>query len=171
MADIANSTDTQKLAENIKGIRIAMMTTLDPDGVLRSRPMATQEADFDGSLWFFTRSESAKVNSLGSDQHVNLAYADPNDNRWISVAGLGHLVLDKAKMKELWNPLLKAWFPDGLEDPQLGLIRVDVESAQLWDAPEGKLVTLIGFAKAALTGKPDDHAGHSEKINLETIHH
>lgn len=121
------------LGEKIHGIRVAMLTTMDPDGVLRSRPMEAPQTDFDGRLWFFTDSQSGKVASIKNDQHVNLAYASLDDNRYVSVAGRARLVRDRERMKELWTPMLHAWFPKGLEDPELSLICVDVESTEYWD--------------------------------------
>jgi general stress protein 26 len=161
------TTALEQLREKIKGIRIAMLTTIDEDGSLHSRPMATQETELDGDLWFFTPATSPKVGEIGRDQRVNLSYADPDDQRYVSVSGTARLVRDRAKAKELWNPLLKAWFPQGLDDPDLALLRVHVEKAEYWDSPSSKMVQLAGFLKAVTTGKryePDP--GENEKIEL-----
>lgn len=157
----------ERLGAAIKGIRVAMLTTLDPDGVLRSRPMGTQDTDFDGQLWFFTQEHSGKVHSIENEQHVNVSYADKDKNLWVSIAGRANLVKDKEKIRELWSPALKAWFPKGLEDPELSLLCVDVESAQIWDSPSGAFVMLAGFLKATLTGKSYDKNAHSDKIQLQ----
>jgi general stress protein 26 len=89
------------------------------------------------------------------DRHieVNLGYADPGSNTFVSVSGKAQLVRDAAKAQELWSPILKAWFPDGLHDPDLALLRVKVEHAEYWDSPSSKLVQLAGFVKAVATGK------------------
>src|SRR5690242_20494485 len=108
----------EKLAKLIKGIKIAMLTTTCDDGTMRSRPMATQRTPFDGELWFFTDDESPKVAEIRKDQHVNVSYADADSNTYVSVSGRAMLVKDRAKAKELWNPLYKAWFPEGLDDPR-----------------------------------------------------
>lgn len=158
---MAAQNDIAILQKEIKGIEIAMLTTCDSDGQLRSRPMATQEAEFDGTLWFFTRDESPKVDSIQSHQQVNVAYADPKGNRYVSVAGTAQIVRDRQKMKELWTPAVKAWFPDGVDDPKLALIRVDVSGAQYWDFASKTLVKLAGFVKATLTGQPMS-AGHAK---------
>src|SRR5207253_1026725 len=128
-------TDVQKLAKLIKGIKFAMLTTADTDGTLHSRPMATQETDFDGALWFFTYADSGKVHELQQDRAVNVSYADPSSNRYVSVSGTAQVVHDRAKAKELWSPAHKAWFPDGLEDPNLALLRIQVTKAEYWDGP------------------------------------
>ena len=157
----------QELREKIKGIRIAMLTTVDEDGSLRSRPMATQETESNGDLWFFTGVSSPKAHEVEQDHRVNLSYADPDSQRYVSVSGTGRITRDKAKAKELWTPILKAWFPEGLDDPNLALLHVTVEKAEYWDSPSGKMVQAIGFLKAVATGqtyKPDP--GENEKIEL-----
>ena len=157
----------EQLREKIKGIRIAMLTTVDEDGSLRSRPMATQEAESDGDLWFFTGLSSPKAHEVEQDHRVNLSYADPDDQRYVSISGTGRILRDKSKAKELWNPMLKAWFPEGLDDPNLALLRVAVEKAEYWDSPSGKMVQAVGFLKAVATGhtyKPSP--GENEKVEL-----
>jgi general stress protein 26 len=158
--------NSRALGELIKGIRVAMLTTADPDGILRSRPMATQDLDFDGQLWFFTHKKSGKVDSITGDQHVNVAYVDLDDNRYVSVCGRATLVTDERKIEDLWNPMLKAWFPDGLNDPELALICVDVDSAEYWDAPASAWVQLVGFTKAIITGKRYEGADHHGRVDI-----
>jgi general stress protein 26 len=160
-------TDIEKIRDLIKDIRFAMLTTIDTDGSLRSRPMATQETEFDGDLWFFTPAGSPKVDEVERDERVNVSYAAPDDNRYVSISGTAQLVRDRAKMKELWNPVLKAWFPEGLGDPDLALLRVRVEKAEYWDSPSSKMVQLAGFVKAIATGKRADDIGENEKIDLK----
>ncbi|NOK22491.1 pyridoxamine 5'-phosphate oxidase family protein [Corallococcus carmarthensis] len=143
----------EHLGKLIHGIKVAMMTTVDSDGSLRSRPMWTYDKDFDGELWFFTNDHTHKVDEVQKDHHVSLAYSDPTRDRYVSVSGRCQLIRDKAKAKELWNPSLKAWFPQGLDDPNLALLRVSVEKAEYWDTPNSKMVQLVGFVKAVLTGE------------------
>jgi general stress protein 26 len=109
-----------ELTEKIKDVRFAMLTTAKPDGRLRTRPMATQEVAFGGDLWFFTDANSAKVKEIQANPQVTLGYADPGKNLWVSVTGAAEISRDRAKMKELWNPVLKAFFPDGLPSTSIG---------------------------------------------------
>ena len=164
--DTHDKTDVEKVRDLIKGIRIAMLTTVDEDGSLRSRPMATQEPEFDGELWFFTGADTAKADEINRDRRVNASYADPDDNRYVSLSGTARILRDEAKAKELWNPFLKAWFPDGVDDPNLRLLRVTVEKAEYWDAPSSKMVQLAGFLKAIATGERYDGGGENEKLDL-----
>jgi general stress protein 26 len=94
-----------------------------------------------------------------------LSYASPDDNAYVSVSGTAEIVKDKAKMEELWNPILKAWFPDGLETPGICLLKVTAEQAEYWDSPNSKIVQIAGFVKAMVTGKSAD-GGENEKISL-----
>lgn len=162
---MSEEANIKKLAELIKGIEVAMLTTVAEDGTLRSRPMVTQKAEFDGTLWFFTPAGAPKVGEVGHDRRVNVSYASPDDNRYVSVSGTAELVRDRQKIEELWNPVLKAWFPDGLQDPELALLRVNPERAEYWDSPSSTLVHLVGFVRAVATGKPY-RPGENEKLDL-----
>lgn len=159
------SGDIKKLGELIEEIDIAMLTTINDDGTLRSRPMGTQQIEFDGDLWFFTGADSAKVDEARKNRQVNVSYADAKEQRYVSVSGQAELVRDKSKMKELWNPIYKAWFPDGLNDPNLALLKIHVEKAEYWESANGMVVQLLGFAKALVTGQPYE-GGENAKINL-----
>ncbi|MFN8443155.1 MAG: pyridoxamine 5'-phosphate oxidase family protein [Caldilineaceae bacterium] len=159
------SEDIKKLGELIEDIDIAMLTTIDNDGTLRSRPMGTQQIEFDGDLWFFTGADSAKVHETRKNRQVNVSYADVKEQRYVSVSGQAELVRDKSKIKELWNPIYKAWFPDGQDDPNLALLKIHVEKAEYWESANGMVVQLVGFAKALMTGQPYQ-GGENEKISL-----
>ena len=166
MSETAHQGDVEKLGKLIKGIKFAMLTTAMPDGTLRSRPMATQQVEFDGVLWFFTQYNSGKVDEIRNDQHVNVSYADPSDNRYVSVSGRAMIVRDRKKSEELWTELHRAWFPKGLDDPNLALLRVDVHDAEYWDGPSSKVVQLAGFVKAMVTGKPANDLTENRKLHL-----
>ena len=153
------------LAAKIKDIKVAMMTTVDEnDGILRSRPMVTQEADFDGNLWFFTQASAPKVAEAANSQ-VNISYSAPEDNRYVSVSGVAELVRDKKKTHEYWKPIHKIWFPGGEEDPDLALLKVTVTSAEYWDGPSNKMVQIFQIVHSLNTGK--QAVGTSEKLDLD----
>jgi general stress protein 26 len=161
MAGDDKTEDVKKLGELIDGIKFAMFTTIDEDGSLCSRPMTTQEMEFDGNLWFMTDQTTQKVRAVERDQHVNIAYADPDSSLYVSVSGRAEMVHDRSKIEELWSPAYKAFFPDGVEDPNIALVKVKVERAEYWDSPSSKLVQLVGFAKAIITGKEYDGGEHA----------
>lgn len=140
----------QALGEMIKEIRFAMLTTRSSEGRLHSRPMATREMDENGILWFYTGKSSLKVREIEAVHEVNLSYQDPGKNLFVSVAGMAVLSVDPEKIRELWSPMLKAWFPQGLDDPELALLRVEVAEAEYWDVKSGKMTSLWGLAKSVL---------------------
>lgn len=154
----------EKIKELAEGIDFCMLTTID-GGHLRSRPMSTQQFEFDGDLWFFTSDNTHKITEIEKDDRVNVAYSKPDDNTYLSVSGHAEIVKDRAKMEELWSPILKAWFPKGLDDPNLCLLKISVELAEYWDAPSSKIVELFGMVKAIATGQEADY-GENKKINL-----
>lgn len=156
----------EKLAEMIREIDFAMLTTVAEDGSLHSRPMSTQRAEFDGNLWFFTRASAPKVGEVEREQHVCVAYAKPEAQRYVSVSGRATVVRDRAKIEELWSPELKAWFPDGPEDPDIALLKVAVERAEYWDSPSSAVAHAFSFVKALATGRPAN-PGENEKIELK----
>ena len=154
----------EKLGKLIKGIRIAMLTTITPEGDLHARPMAAQEVEFDGTLWFFSGASSPKIEHIEKDSRVNAAFSNPEKQEYVSVAGRASLVRDRAKIEELWNPSLKAWFKDGLDDPDLALLRIDVDGAEYWDAPNSVVAHIAGFVKTKLGG--EQNVGDHQKIDL-----
>jgi general stress protein 26 len=157
----------EKLGELIKEIGIAMLTTVAADGHLRSRPMGYQHprGHWDGKLYFFTHASTPKVDEVEHEHQVNVSFANPQKQDYVSVSGTARVSRDKAKMAELWNPFLKTWFPDGLEDPQIALLVIDVEAAEYWDSPSSAVVHLYGVVKATLTGTPPA-PGENEKIDM-----
>ena len=151
----------KKLTESID---FCMLTTIS-GGQLRSRPMSTQEMDENGELWFFTSDQTHKVDEIEADSRVNVAYSKPDDNTYVSVSGRGSISKDRQKIEELWNPVLKAWFPKGLDDPNLALLKVSVEEAEYWDSPNSTIVQLAGFLKALVTGQ-EAKGGEHGKVSL-----
>lgn len=154
----------EKLNDLIEDIGTAMLTTVD-GGVLRSRPMATQEIDDGGNIYFLTGATTHKDEEIRRDNRVNVSYAAPDDNTYLSVSGTGETYHDQAKIDELWNPFYKAWFPDGKEDPNIRILKVSIEQAEYWDSSSSTFVQVAGFLKALVTGKQAD-GGENEKINL-----
>lgn len=155
-----------KLYDTIEDIRIAMMTTVETDGSLRSRPMWSQKPDDNGDLWFATRVESHKTEEIAGDHAVNLAYSDPDDEDYVSISGRATIVRDRAAIEAHWQEGMRTWFPDGKDDPSLAFIKVVPEYGEFWDAPSSKMLHAFGYAKAAITGEPPKHPGDVRKVDL-----
>jgi general stress protein 26 len=138
-----------------------MMTTEDGD-VLRSRPMAAVDTAFNGTLWFFTRASAHKVSELRADERVNLAYADPDKQNYVSVSGVATLERDPSAIEAHWREAMRTWFPKGKDDPDIALLKVEVLEAAYWDAPSSAMVQAYGYAKAVLTGTAADPGDHRQ---------
>ncbi|MBD2775585.1 pyridoxamine 5'-phosphate oxidase family protein [Iningainema tapete] len=167
MTDSQNHNEQlHKLRELIKDIDIGMLTTINEDGSLHSRPMSTNsEVEFDGDLWFFTYGSSHKVLEIQMHQQVNVSFSDPNKQRYISLSGTAQLVRDRNKIQQLWKPQLKAWFPKELEEPDIALLKVSVDKAEYWDTPSSFVAHTIALVKAIATGEKAN-VGENEKVNL-----
>ncbi|KAI9102034.1 hypothetical protein DFS34DRAFT_612564 [Phlyctochytrium arcticum] len=178
--NLDHTTSTQKQLDDlyklIDGIETAMFTTRARDGSLVSRAMQTRKRTSGADLWFFTNTESHKLDDLDFDDHVNIAYYKPNTSNWVSASGRARIVKDPSKIKELWTQDIKAWFADkgdGVHngeatDPRVGLIFVETESAhyQLQDKSGPRV--LFEMAKGALTGEVAS-TGPMRDVDLRSV--
>lgn len=151
----------EKINEMIADIKVAMLATIDNDGDLHSRPMMTQEHEFDGDVWFFAARDSDKVREIQQNPDVNVTYVD--DGNYVSIAGKAEIIADVQKKKDLWHESLSAWFEDGPEADSVVLIYVDAKSAQYWETMGGAIGQALNVMKVMLTGDKDD-AGDSAKV-------
>lgn len=146
-----NQTAHQEAVETvrrlIKGIDIAMLTTVTKEGLV-SRPMKTQEVEFDGDLWFLTKEETDKYGQLKDYPHVNVSYVGDS---YVSVRGTAELVNDREKIKQFWNAAYAKFLHTTSDDPNLVLIKVKAEAAEYWET--GNLVKVIKRMFSQLTGK------------------
>lgn len=140
-----------RIAKLLENIDIAMFTTRGRDGHLVSRPLSTQVADFDGTIWFMVSAGSSKVGEIARDPHVNVGYAAKDKNTYVSVAGTAQVLRDQARIDALWNDGYKAFWPDGPTDPEIRLIRVDVATVEYWDGPGTIVGQAIRFVVARVT--------------------
>ena len=155
-----------KLATLIEGIEIAMLTSRTSDGRMLSRPLRTQALDVEeGALWFITDRDSHKATEIQAQPQVNVAFAAPTANTYVSIAGRAQLVFDKARLHALWSPAMTIFYPQGEDDPSLCLLRIDIDSAEYWDSPGGTVGNAIYLASAALTGDAGA-LSENERIDL-----
>jgi general stress protein 26 len=150
--ELSGKEGMQKIGELVKDIRIAMMSTIGETGDIHSRPMATQNGPFNGTLWFLTGKSSGKVANLQWHPNVALDYSDPSHSKYITLRGNASVSHDRAKVKELWNVMYKAWFPNGEDDPEIAVLRVDVTEGEYWEASSSKIVLGMRYVAAAVTG-------------------
>lgn len=155
----------EKLNELLHGIKYCMLTTVEKDGSLRSRPMYTQQEDFDGDLWFFTGLDNAKIEEIQVDPQVNVSYIADGHKQFVSVSGRAEVIQDRIKIEKMWKPYYKAWFPGGVNDPNLCLLKINAEYAEYWDTPSSPIAHLINLVKSVTGGAPAK-IGENEKVEL-----
>lgn len=135
-----------KVTDIINDSHIGMFTTINEVGALVSRPLAVQD---DGDMWFFTGEGTSQVAHVGADPRVNVSFGKGTE--WVSVAGTAEVVRDRAKIRELWNQTVEAWFPDGPDTPEVVLLHVDSDSAEYWTSPGGTAATVLQWVKSKVT--------------------
>jgi general stress protein 26 len=143
--------DLAHIAQLIDDIPIAMLTTVEADGALASRPMAALEMDAGGALWFFTDLRSSKVEHL---RVANLGFSDTSHGTYVSLSGRGEIDTDRGRIERLWTSFAKPWFPDGPDSPNLALLKFVPDSADYWDAPNSRMVRAFGVLASIVAGKP-----------------
>lgn len=154
----SDESPNQTLWRLIREIKFSMFTTKHSNGHIHARPITTQNkaVDEDNLLWFFMSRTSEPVADLKSYPRVAVIYADPGKDSYVSVSGDASVVESKAKAQELWNTFADAWFPGGVDDPDLALVSVKIEHAHFWDVSENKIVQIYKMAKSAINGTPPD---------------
>ncbi len=140
-----------KLGELIEDMNVAMLTTISENGDLESRPMAPQEMDSEGAIWFLTDSRSQKTKSI---DHVNLTFSQASDGKYVSLSGYAEISSDRQQVHRLWSVFAKPWFPDGPDSPNVILLKFIPTGAEYWDAPHSSTIRLFAMAASIVAGKP-----------------
>jgi general stress protein 26 len=149
--NLQNEEALKKFTKLVNEIRVCMFITNNHEAN-HTRPMATIEVDASGTLWFFTDVRSIKVEEVSTDHSVHLTYAHPGKESYLDVWGNATVSVDKQLIRDKWSPMVKAWFPGGVDDPNLALLKVTPQQAYYWDAETGRMVAFLKIAAAAVTG-------------------
>lgn len=161
MADTMKQEEIETLRELIKDIDTAMLTTMTEEGLV-SRPMKTQDVEFDGDLWFFTKKETRKYREILHDKEVNVAYAGKS---YVSVRGRAEIVENLNKKKELWNKAYEKLLQTTYDDPDIVLIKVKAEAAEYWET--GNFTKSVAFFYKRMKGQHAESADANETIELD----
>ncbi|MEO3946456.1 pyridoxamine 5'-phosphate oxidase family protein [Gorillibacterium sp. CAU 1737] len=144
----------------MKGIDIAMLTTVTDEGLV-SRPMKTQEVEFDGDLWFLTKKDTGKYEDLVRNPHVNVAFVGKS---YLSVRGTAELIQSPAKVREYWSAAYEKFLQTSSDDPNLILIKVKAEAAEYWET--GSMTKMIRRFFQKVTGHGDEDSGLNGTVEL-----
>ena len=109
-----------------------------------SEPMTAQlDDDRPNTLFFF----SGKDNRIASGGRAMAQFVGKGHDFFACLAGTVAQDNDHAQIDKLWNKQVEAWFPGGRNDPNLALLRFDIDSAELWETDislSGRLKMLFG---------------------------
>lgn len=144
----------RKFKKLVEEINVCMFITNNKSEREHTRPMATIEVDDKGTLWFFTDIRSIKVEEVVTDRSVHLTYAHPGKESYMDVCGRAEVITDRALIKEKWSPIVKAWFPNGSDDPNVALLKVTPTDAYYWEAESGKMVQFLKMAASIVAERP-----------------
>ena len=158
-----NSAEMAELCKLIEPIPVAMLSNLDADGALVSRPMSALQVDAAGAVWFFVDLRSSRVEFL---RVVNLSFVDAARGTYVSLSGRGEIRSDRAQIQQLWTPLAKPWFPEGPDSRNLALLKFVPHTAEYWDAPHSKMVRMFAMAASVVAGKPIGMGDHATFTDL-----
>ncbi len=163
--EIQPNSELSQLCSLIAEMDVAMLTSTDEKGALSSRPMRPLEMDRFGALWFFIDLHAINAKQLDT---VNLSFVDAEHEKYISIAGWGELIRDQERIRKLWTPIAKPWFPDGPRSSNLALLRVTPCTAEYWEASLSKIVRRFAMAASIAAGKPIGLGEHEALTNLHT---
>jgi len=145
-----------KLRELLANFPITTMVTVEGNGAITARPIGVvgDHAAFDGQLWFITDRRSRKVEAINAGATTFLIFENHDQGAYLHLNGQAHVVEDRARLEQLYTPVQRTWFPDGLEDPHMILLRFDADQGEFWDKHNGMIRLAAAFAKALVTGSP-----------------
>lgn len=142
-----------KLKELVGDINMCLFCTdLKTDDGSTCRPMAAQKVCDQGNVWFFSQKDSDKNKAIARDNKVQLFFAHPGKSSYLVVNGEAEIIFDRAKIEELWNPLVKTWFEGGKDDPDISIIKVVPDSAYYWDTNGNQMINFIKMVASVATG-------------------
>jgi general stress protein 26 len=150
----------RQLRQLLKGMPIGMLTTQTAEGRSHSRPMLVHDVDDGGWLWFVTDRHSRKACELGENPHATVTFQSKKGDRYVSVQGTAVVVRDDVKLREVWNPTMRAWFPRGRRAAEIVLIAVRVSHAEYWLVPRTRGSRVIRMLKAIVTGTRQEAGRH-----------
>jgi general stress protein 26 len=154
--DLSHREAIEKIQLLTKHNKICMFTTHLTEVPFQTRPMSVQEVDDDGNLWFLSGADSRKNWDISEDARVQLVFANQSDYEFLSIFGHAEEFKDRDKIEQIWNPIAKAWFKEGKDDPNITAIRVTPEDAYYWDTKSNKAVALLKIVTSVFTGKTMD---------------
>lgn len=121
-----------------------------------ARPMNVRQVDDDGNLWFLSASDSHKNREVALNPAVTLYFQGSPHSDFLVLNGRAEVSTNKAKIKELWHPIIGTWFTEGIDDPRITVIKVTPTYGYYWDTKHGNMVAGVKMLVGAMIGKTLD---------------
>jgi len=155
--DLNDREAIEKIKELTKDNKVCFFSTQpSADDSLGVRPMSVQQIDDEGNFWFLSAKDSHKNLELQSDKTVRLTFQGSKHSDFMVIEGNASISQDKAKIKKLWEPIVKTWFTEGVNDPRISVIKVRPVKGYYWDNKHGNAVAGIKMLIGAAIGKTMD---------------
>jgi general stress protein 26 len=157
MKDLQGKEAVKKMKELVEAAKTCFFcTNIQASKPFATRPMSVQKFDDEGNFWFLSSNDSHKNAELETDQHVQLLFQGSQHSDFLNIYGTATISEDKEKIRELWEPVLKTWFTEGVDDPRISVIKVDPSEGYYWDNKHGNAIAFVKMAAGAIMGKTLD---------------
>lgn len=154
--NLSNQHAIKKMKDLAEEIKICMLCTYDTQHKMQTAPMSANQVDDDGTFWFLSAKDSTHNADINADSTTDLIFSQPSKENYLSVHGKSEVLYDKSKIEDLWNPIVKTWFTEGKDDPNISIIKFTPDEAYYWDTKHGKMISFLKIAVGAVTGKTMD---------------
>lgn len=154
--DLQGAAAKGRIKEMAKDSSCFFCTDFKKGDAFATRPMAVQDIDEDGNLWFLSANDSKKNKEIAIDASVQLLFQGSSYSEFLTLFGSAEVVLDKDRIRELWQPILKTWFTEGIDDPRITAIKINPTKGYYWDTKHGVAVSMIKQVAGAIMGKTLD---------------
>jgi general stress protein 26 len=159
---LSGSKAVEEIRTVAKNAGVCLFGTLLDRAPLTVRPMAVQSVDEFGNIWFLSSRTSHTNRHIAEDPRVQLLFAHPGKSEFMTLQGIATISDDRALREQHWTPIAKTWFNEGVDDPELTVVKVQAMDGYYWDTKHGKLVSFMKIAAGAITGKTLDDSVEGE---------
>lgn len=98
-----------------------------------TRPMTAMLDEDRRSMWFFTVKDNAMVHQLDQGHRAVATFTAKDHALFATLHGTLLVESNPAMIDRLWNSHIAAWYEGGRNDPNIALLRLDPEQAEIWE--------------------------------------
>jgi len=152
--------EMSRLARHLEGQRTTMLSFSDDHGQITARPMTPLELDTQGEIWMLASRRSMAPVFVAALRQANLTFSDSERSLYISLAGVARLCDDAQRKADLWTTMARPWFPGGVDDPDLVLLAMQPQLADIWDGPNSDVLRLLALTASVVASRPIGLGNH-----------